>query len=172
MERCIQIQTSVKYKMTTENQKADFQEAFTIFDKDEDGKINAKELGFVMRAMGHNLCETELRDIIKDVDADEDGAINISEFLMITPRYIKETNAEEELRQAFAVFDNEQKGFLDVEDLRRYMTNMGDKLSDEEVEEMLRHAPVDKDGRLYYHEFIKLMLAKNEGVCAQPVPTL
>ncbi|KAF5826736.1 calmodulin [Dunaliella salina] len=156
----------------TEDQKTDLQEAFDIFDKNGDGKIDAKELGFVIRTIGQNATETELGVMIKEVDADGDNEINMSECLMIMARYIKERNVEEELRQAFKVFDHTQNNYIPVEEFRRMMTNMGEKLSDQEVEEMLRDAPVDKDGRLYYNEFIKLMLTKNEVNEAQSQVTL
>jgi calmodulin len=44
--------------------------------------------------------------------------------------------------------------------LRHVMTNLGEKLSDEEVDEMIREADVDGDGQVNYEEFVKMMMAK------------
>lgn len=44
--------------------------------------------------------------------------------------------------------------------LRHVMTNLGEKLTDEEVEEMIREADVDGDGQVNYEEFVRMMLAK------------
>ncbi|XP_077864778.1 uncharacterized protein LOC144350470 [Saccoglossus kowalevskii] len=55
----------------SEEQIADFKDAFTLFDKNGDGCITTKELGTVMRSLGQNPTETELQDIINEVDADE-----------------------------------------------------------------------------------------------------
>ncbi|KAL4641210.1 calmodulin isoform X1 [Arapaima gigas] len=55
----------------TEEQIAEFKEAFSLFDKDGDGTITTKELGTVMRSLGQNPTEAELQDMINEVDADE-----------------------------------------------------------------------------------------------------
>lgn len=57
----------------TEEQIAEFKEAFSLFDKDGDGTITTKELGTVMRSLGQNPTEAELQDMINEVDAD--GAV-------------------------------------------------------------------------------------------------
>ena len=48
----------------------EFKEAFSLFDKDGDGCITTKELGTVMRNLGQNPTESELQDMINEVDAD------------------------------------------------------------------------------------------------------
>ncbi len=44
--------------------------------------------------------------------------------------------------------------------LRHVMTNLGEKLTDEEVDEMIREADVDGDGQINYEEFVKMMMSK------------
>ena len=51
----------------TEEQIAEFKEAFSLFDKDGDGTITTKELGTVMRSLGQNPTEAELQDMINEV---------------------------------------------------------------------------------------------------------
>jgi Ca2+-binding EF-hand superfamily protein len=43
--------------------------------------------------------------------------------------------------------------------LRHVMVNLGEKLTEEEVEEMIREADVDGDGQVNYEEFVKMMVA-------------
>jgi len=64
----------------TEEQIAEFKEAFSLFDKDGDGTITTKELGTVMRSLGQNPTEAELVDMINEVDADGNGTIDFPEF--------------------------------------------------------------------------------------------
>lgn len=49
----------------TEEQIAEFKEAFSLFDKDNDGAITTKELGTVMRSLNLNPTEAELQDMVK-----------------------------------------------------------------------------------------------------------
>ncbi|CAL9065392.1 unnamed protein product, partial [Musa banksii] len=124
------------------------------------GCITTKELGTVMRSLGQNPTEAELQDMINEVDADGNGTIDFPEFLNLMARKMKDTDSEEELKEAFRVFDKDQNGFISAAELRHVMTNLGEKLTDEEVDEMIREADVDGDGQINYEEFVKIMMAK------------
>ncbi|KAJ3191747.1 hypothetical protein HK101_007440 [Irineochytrium annulatum] len=144
----------------TEEQIAEFKEAFSLFDKDGDGTITTKELGTVMRSLGQNPTEAELQDMINEVDADGNGTIDFPEFLTMMARKMKDTDSEEEIKEAFKVFDKDGNGFISAAELRHVMTNLGEKLTDEEVDEMIREADVDGDGQINYEEFVKMMMSK------------
>eukprot|EP00795_Rhopilema_esculentum_P006905 gene6905-12516_t len=144
----------------TEEQIAEFKEAFSLFDKDGDGTITTKELGTVMRSLGQNPTEAELQDMINEVDADGNGTIDFPEFLTMMARKMKDSDTEEEIREAFRVFDKDGNGFISAAELRHVMTNLGEKLTDEEVDEMIREADIDGDGQVNYEEFVKMMTSK------------
>lgn len=144
----------------SEEQIAEFKEAFSLFDKDGDGTITTKELGTVMRSLGQNPTEAELQDMINEVDADGNGTIDFPEFLTMMARKMKETDSEEEIREAFRVFDKDGNGFISAAELRHVMVNLGEKLTDEEVDEMIREADVDGDGQVNYQEFVAMMTSK------------
>merc|ERR1712224_1128057 len=82
----------------TEEQVSEFKEAFSLFDKDGDGQITTKELGTVMRSLGQNPSESELQDMINEVDADGSGAIDFPEFLNLMAKKMKDTDSEEEIK--------------------------------------------------------------------------
>nr|ADL29887.1 yellow cameleon Nano30 [synthetic construct] len=147
----------------TEEQIAEFKEAFSLFDKDGDGTITTKELGTVMRSLGQNPTEAELQDMINEVDADGNGTIYFPEFLTMMARKMKDTDSEEEIREAFRVFDKDGNGYISAAELRHVMTNLGEKLTDEEVDEMIREADIDGDGQVNYEEFVQMMTAKGGG---------
>nr|ADL29889.1 yellow cameleon Nano65 [synthetic construct] len=147
----------------TEEQIAEFKEAFSLFDKDGDGTITTKELGTVMRSLGQNPTEAELQDMINEVDADGNGTIYFPEFLTMMARKMKDTDSEEEIREAFRVFDKDGNGYISAAQLRHVMTNLGEKLTDEEVDEMIREADIDGDGQVNYEEFVQMMTAKGGG---------
>ncbi|TNM95669.1 hypothetical protein fugu_016752 [Takifugu bimaculatus] len=150
----------IKADQLTEEQIAEFKEAFSLFDKDGDGTITTKELGTVMRSLGQNPTEAELQDMINEVDADGNGTIDFPEFLTMMARKMKDTDSEEEIREAFRVFDKDGNGYISAAELRHVMTNLGEKLTDEEVDEMIREADIDGDGQVNYEEFVQMMTTK------------
>ncbi|XP_059658123.1 calmodulin-like isoform X1 [Cornus florida] len=153
----------------TNTQIKEFSEAFSLFDKDGDGRITTNEIGTVMRALGRNPTEAELQDMINEVDdADGSGTIDRKEFLDLMARRLKaDPKTEGDLREAFLVFDKDESGFITADELRHVMTSLGEKLTDEEVNEMIHEAEGDGDKRISYEEFFKVMLAKRQRKIAQ-----
>merc|ERR1711924_557064 len=107
-----------------------------------------------------------LQDMINEVDADGNGTIDFPEFCTLMARKMKDTDTEEELIEAFRVFDKDGNGFISAAELRHIMTNLGEKLTDEEGDEMIREADIDGDGQINYEEFVKVMMAKGARPCA------
>lgn len=122
-----------------------------------------------MRSLGQNPSESELQDMINEVDSDNNGTIDFPgttdpstntcigshtdhfsdiEFLTMMARKMKDTDSEEEIREAFKVFDRDNNGFISAAELRHVMTSIGEKLTDDEVDEMIREADQDGDGRI------------------------
>jgi len=157
---CVLIMAHKGVDTLTEDQISEFKEAFSLFDKDGDGNITTKELGTVMRSLGQNPTEAELQDMIHEVDKDNSGTIDFTEFLSMMARKMKDTDTEEEIREAFKVFDKDGNGFISAAELRHVMTTLGEKLTDEEVDEMIKEADVDGDGQINYEEFVKMMMSK------------
>ena len=144
----------------TEEQIAEFKEAFSLFDKDGDGTITTKELGTVMRSLGQKPTEAELQDKINEVDSDGNGTIDFPEFLTMMAGKKKDTDTEEGIIEAFRAFDNNGNSFISAAELRYVMTDLGEKLTDEEADEMIRDADIDGDGQVNYDEFAKMMMSK------------
>merc|ERR1712198_726802 len=123
-------------------------------------------MGTVMRSLGQNPTEAELQDMINEVDADGNGTIDFPEFLTMMARKMKDTDSEEEIREAFRVFDKDGNGFISAAELRHVMTTLGEKLTDEEVDEMIREADIDGDGQVNYEECYD----DDAEVILQPIP--
>ena len=155
-------------KQMTEEQIAEYKEAFSVFDKNGDGTITREEMGTVMRSFGKNLTETDLQDMINEVDADHDGAIHFQEFLtMMGVKKGEAANRKAELKEAllicykeaFQLFDKDGNGRISAEELRFVMKNRGENLTEHEskIGEMMREADTDGDGQINYDEFVKMM---------------
>ena len=127
-----------------------------MFDKDGDGSITCKELGTVMRSLGHTPSESELQDMINEADTEGSGVIVFHVFITMMARKMRTEDTEAEIREAFRVFDKDENGFISADELKEVMNDLGEKLTDEEVREMIREADVDGDDHIDYEEFVKM----------------
>merc|ERR1739841_396750 len=127
--------------------------------KDGDGTITAVELGTVMRSLGQNPTESELNDMINEVDKDGSGAIDFAEFLaMMCKKMHDPADTEDEVKEAFRVFDRDGNGTISAAELMHVMTSMGEKLTKEEARQMINEADVNGDGEIDYNEFVTMMM--------------
>lgn len=110
-----------------------------------------------MRSLGQRPTEVELRNMVHMVDQDGNGTIEFDEFLIMMSRKLKDSDGDAELREAFRVFDKNGDGFISPTELQHVMTNLGEKLTEEEVDDMIREADVDGDGLVNYDEFVLII---------------
>ena len=75
-------------------------------------------------------------------------------------RKMKDTDTEAEIKEAFRVFDKDGNGFISKAELSYVMTNLGERLTVQEIDERIREADIDGDGQVNYEEFVKMMMSK------------
>ena len=73
---------------------------------------------------------------------------------------MKDPDTEEDLIEAFKNFDKDGSGNISAQELRHVMTTLGEKLTEEEADEMIREADTNGDGYIDYVEFVKIMMSK------------
>lgn len=117
----------------TEEQLDELKEAFAVYDMNRDGSITTRELGTVMRQLGQNPTEAEILEMIKEVDKNNSGTITFEEFTMLMSGKMKNVDTEDDIRDAFRVFDVNGNGFISAQELLHVATNLGEKLSEEEA---------------------------------------
>ncbi|KAI5702885.1 calmodulin-A-like [Diaphorina citri] len=149
---------SLSGKLTLdEEQITEWKEAFALFDKNGSGKIVSKYVGTVMRAIGRNPTEQELEDLLKEVDPDDVGSVDFESFLKLMANHIPNVDSTAELLEAFQVFDKDGVGYISSVELKHILTNLGEKLSDQEVDELIGLADENNTGHVRYEEFAKVM---------------
>ncbi|NJM70263.1 MAG: ERV1/ALR-related protein [Scytonema sp. RU_4_4] len=152
--------TTVESEKTvlSEEQVEKLWEAFKVFDEDSSGAISTEELGQVMRSLGQSPSDTELRDMIKEVDVDLSGSIDFEEFkaLMVS----KQGDRNSRLKLAFSVFDENGSGEITADEMRTVMIQFG--LTDEELDEMVKEVDHDGDASIDFEEFCQLMPDESE----------
>lgn len=131
-----------------------------MFDRDHNNVIDQKELHTVLSALGMNPTKEQIEAMLAEVDTVEhDGQIQYEEFeRFMAKTYKGRDHEEDELREAFKVFDKDNNGFICKRELMDVITAVGDSpCTEEEAEQLLQEADINNDGKISYDEFVKKM---------------
>ncbi|KAK3075628.1 myosin II light chain [Teratosphaeriaceae sp. CCFEE 6253] len=143
--------------MADQAQSTNFKEAFSLFDKRGTGRVDIDSLGDLLRACGQNPTLTEINDLkggVRGGDFDFDAFQKI----LNRPGGFRDPGEPEEYCRGFQVFDKDLTGYIGVGQFRYILTNLGEKMSDEEVDELLK-AVDTSSGELNYMDMVKTILA-------------
>ncbi|EEB05228.1 myosin II light chain [Schizosaccharomyces japonicus yFS275] len=138
------------------SEESPYKQAFSLFDRHGTGLIPKSSIGDLLRACGQNPTLAEIAEIESTLPAE----VNMDEFLNVLnrPHGFDMPGDPEEFVKGFQVFDKDGSGMIGVGELRYVLTSLGEKLSNEEMDELLKGIPV-KDGMINYHEFVQMILA-------------
>lgn len=134
--------------------------AFDMFDKNKKGVIHTNMVATILRTMGQTFEERDLKDIIEEIDSDGSGELEFDEFLTLAARFLVEEDTEamqEELREAFRLYDKEGNGYINVSDLREILRALEDNMSEDELDEMIAEIDTDGSGTVDFDEFMEVM---------------
>ncbi|KAI8348605.1 EF-hand protein [Mortierella sp. GBAus27b] len=145
----------------SEDQLAEYKEGFSLFDRKGNGTIETSSLGDLLRALGQNPTQAQVQGLAAEADPSGTNLINFDTFLKVLMRQdgFKPAGTFQEFINGFKVFDKEGNGYITVGELRYVLTNLGEKLTDPEVDELLKGVEVEKGGKVNYEEFVKMIMA-------------
>ncbi|XP_034432992.1 dynein regulatory complex protein 8 [Hippoglossus hippoglossus] len=128
--------------------------AFQAFDYEANNTVDVRELGTIIYALGCFPSQKDLHDFIAEVEEDHTGHIHLDKFLPIMTNVLLEKKfppiPEDLLLQAFKVLDKDNKGYLEPEEMTKYMTQEGEPFTQEEMEEMLTALADTEKNHIYY----------------------
>lgn len=143
----------------TGQQLAELRDAFSAYDKNGDGRITLQELRQALEELDEAPTDAELRTLMLKADADGNQSIDFAEFLAFMRRRMSQRGAQDEIRDAFDVFDRNGDGLVSIDELLQVMEILGETMSRQEAEDSLRRADSDGDGQLTYEEFVAFMMS-------------
>eukprot|EP00483_Globobulimina_turgida_P000030 UN00030 len=150
------------YSQLSKQERREFRMAFRLFDKDDDGQISVYELKKVFDGLNYHFTETQLINMLKSIDDNGDGKVDIDEFVCVMKgsAYSETSNTRpyvDELREAFEVFDKDGDGQIQPQELAAIMKALGENLNEQDILTMIQEADADGDGNIDFEEFKKLM---------------
>ncbi|XP_019875345.1 troponin C, isoallergen Bla g 6.0201 [Aethina tumida] len=138
-------------------------QTFDAFDVDKKGYIGTEMIGTIMDMLGTQLMPDELDRVISEIDEDDNGEVNFEEFANLAARFLVEEDEDTEaiqmeLKGAFRLYDREGNGFITIEVLREILRELDDKLSEDDLDNMIDEIDTDGSGTVDWEEFRAVMI--------------
>lgn len=143
-----------------------------LFDelKNEDNEVEYRHLQTMINKLGHDPDVAQMETVYQTLDVYCNGKFSFAHFLnMFAAMFVNEEGEgekekteeddalEEEMKEAFRVFDGDGNGFISQAELKHTLHKMGERLTDEEIEDMMNEADTDGDGQVSFKEFCRMM---------------
>ncbi|KDN49947.1 EF-hand [Tilletiaria anomala UBC 951] len=158
-------QSSGVYNTFSHKQIQGFKEAFTMVDQDRDGLISREDLKTMLTNLGINAKPATLDAYMSSAFADSytseasamsSAGVNFTQFLTMFGTHLSELDEAHELSEAFACFDEKDDGVLDAAELRYWLKEVGDRMTDSEIDRLLSGPFMDRGGKRFdYKAFIE-----------------
>ncbi|KOO21679.1 calmodulin [Chrysochromulina tobinii] len=139
-----------------ETKKGDIIEAFGIHGNNAP-TVDKHIFGIVLRSVGMNPTNDEIADMFQK--GSKGGMIDATTCVAMAIGFLaKSKDNDKELREAFAVFDKEKEGKISAAELRQVISNLGEKVDEDEIEDMMKEADRDGSGTIDYAEFVNVLM--------------
>lgn len=151
--------TNEKGEKTEENYE-EFKQIFTLFDRDGDGQVDCEELGTILRASNRLPSESEIAEI-KAKTLNNQKSFSFADLLSILSKLpaVDSSSLRSALLDAFRVFDQQGSGEIGSQELRHIMTSLGEKMSEQEAQEMIQLADPNGTGVIRYENFVDKLVS-------------
>ena len=160
---------SNKGESLTDVMIAEIREIFSLFDKDADGYVQTSDLGTIVRGLNLNPSETEVAEMVRDVDPEGRGSFNQNALCSLIARRPKEEHTLEDIIEALRlvaedVGNDKQQTKMAILTFKDQITKLGkekgEQLLNSQVEEIISDCKLEHDGDILIDDFAKYLLSK------------
>lgn len=146
----------------TEDEVLEIKEAFDLFDSDKSGEIDTDELKQALKNLGIDAKNQTLANMMADLDKDHSGKIDFNEFIDMMTAKMSDRDTREDLEKVFRLFlgDEEKADKITLKHLKRVARELNENMSEEELQEMITRADLNKDQGVDFEEFYQIMTKK------------
>ena len=146
----------------TEDEVMEIKEAFDLFDTDKSGEIDTNELKQALKNLGIDAKNQTLANMMADLDKDNSGQIDFGEFIDMMTAKMSDRDTREDLEKVFRLFlgDDDKADKIQLKHLKRVARELNENMSEEELQEMITRADLNKDQGVDFEEFYTIMTKK------------
>jgi calmodulin len=108
-----------------------------------------------------DISDKRVASIIRAIDGNNDGELDLMEFLNVVPPAVSLDDSKRQLLEAFRVFDINGDGYISKEELKQVMSKTGINITLKEAEQIIKEVDTNSDNKIDFEEFIVLM-ARNQ----------
>ena len=137
---------------------SEYREIFDSYDINKNGKIERKEMKIILKKCGKNGTQEEIDEIWRAMNKIEsDSTISFDDFKEFINRFnlTKNSMSTDDIINAFEIFDRNHDGTISINEFKHILMDLGQKLSEKEVEEIIQDIDFNEDGKLNYREFVE-----------------
>lgn len=142
---------------------AEFKQSFSVFATLNNGSaIDAEKLGGLMHALGLNLRQDEIRDLVHEVDEDGSGEIEFEEFLTMMLKMSKDEAGQSESVECFRMLDPDGVGLIHKEKIDAIIDGLGVSIAEDEKRDLFAQMDDDGNGMISFDEFHRHVMGKKD----------
>jgi centrin-3 len=140
-------------KQLTDEERAEIEEAFELFDSDKDKQLDRDEFKVALQALGHTITKEKFKSIFR---APEDNLCSWEDYFELAQQIVLARDPKLETEKAFNLMSDEGK--IGPRELRKAFKQLGETVSEEEIVAMIEEFDQDGDGKIDMPEFFELMM--------------
>jgi len=137
--------------------KSQIKEVFDLFDADNSGVIDAEEMHYALKGLGFDLTTAEVTQLVDRLDKDGNGMVEFEEFEKFVQGRGAGHGSEEEIREAFKLFDLDNTGFVTLGNMLKVTEMIGENTSRDVLATFIKEADLDEDQQLSLKEWTAVM---------------
>ncbi|PWZ23051.1 Calcium-dependent protein kinase 8 [Zea mays] len=137
---------------------ADIKQMFDKMDVNKNGKLTFEEFKAGLRKLGNQMHDSDLQILMDAADVDRNGTLDYEEFVTVSV-HVRKIGNDEHIQKAFAYFDRNKSGYIEIEELREALADELDGSDEDIIGGIIRDVDTDKDGKIGYDEFAAMMKA-------------
>ncbi|KAF8632932.1 hypothetical protein AX15_001541 [Amanita polypyramis BW_CC] len=144
-----------------------FKEAFQLIDHDKDGWVGESDLKEIFSSLGISPSRHMLDELLSarpgthsrssSLEDSGERGVNFTMFLTMMGERLFEFDSEAELVEAFECFDENDTGFVKVEEMRKWLSEVGERMDQREIDKFLKGPFSDRQGNFNYREWVKVL---------------